>query len=104
MTIPEAKDMEFKYCILSECWGPYENNKGGFIVSWGIDNFGVMALGTTTFCIKKDGTLKCDEETCSREFVNRVLTELTKRATLEHEGPEQEAPIKETEHGKIYEF
>jgi len=97
--IPEVKDMVFKYCVLSDCWGPYKKNKGGFMVSWGIDNFG---FGTTTFCIQNDGTLTCDNECCSREFVDRVLTELAKRATFK-DGPNEDV-IEEKDHGKSFEF
>jgi len=100
MTLPSIKDMEFRYCTLSECWGPHEGNNGGFMVSWGVENFG---FGTTTFYIKKDGTLGCDNECCSREFVDRVLTELAKRATLA-DGPDKEALVEETNHGKEFEF
>jgi hypothetical protein len=99
MSKPEVKDMVFKYCVLSSCWGPHKNNNGGFMVSWGIENFG---FGTTTFFINKDGTLGCDNECCSREFVDRVLTELTKRATFK-DGPNEEV-IEEANHGKEFEF
>jgi len=91
------EEMEFKYCALTSTWGPHEGNNGGFMISWGIKNFG---FGTTTFVIKKDGTLECDSEACSREFVDKVLTELTKRATLRDEDlPDAKAPIHEDKHG-----
>jgi len=94
---PSVRDMIFKYCILECCWGPHEGNNGGFIIRWGIENFG---FGTTTFAIEKDGSLKCDSETCSREFVDRVLIELAKRANLVHDTiPDHKALIEENEHG-----
>jgi hypothetical protein len=95
--IPEVKDMVFDHCILESTWGPHENNNGGFLVRWGIHNFG---FGTTTFFINKDGTLGCDSECCGREFVDRVLTELTKRATLrDTKLPNSQALVEENRHG-----
>lgn len=72
-------NMEYSYCVLGATWGPHKGNNGGFIIQYGIKNFG---FGEVTFVIEKDGSLTCDTETCPRAFVERCLMELLKRAKL----------------------
>ena len=86
--VPPPVDMEFAYCVLGSCWGPWERkdkdgkligNNGGFIIQYGAKNFG---FGEITFIIEKDGTLTCDTETGPRAMAERCLIEMSKRARL----------------------
>ena len=93
-----AAELEFLYCVLGATWSAHEGNNGGFIVQYGVKDFG---FGEVAFVIEKDGTLTCDSEICGREFVDRVLQELSKRARLRDNIPGQDRLIDEGgKHGK----
>ena len=65
----ETKDI--RYVQTSD--GNYEQEGGeqteNIMFVWGIDGFG---FGTTTF-FYKDGKLKCDNETMSKEMIKKIL-------------------------------
>ena len=61
----EEKDV--KYIQTSD--GEYPEGTENIMFSWGIENFG---FGTTTFYYR-DGKLKCDNETLSKENVKKIL-------------------------------
>jgi hypothetical protein len=63
-----------------EPFGPNEHNKGGFIVRWGTKSAG---FGEMSVWVKKDGTLRCDNEGMSRKFLKEVLALLVDNCNLD---------------------
>ena len=73
--IDEArKNPQFVYVRLGDTWDKHLYNDGGFVLEWGVKNFG---FGTLTF-IKHGDKVICDTETMSNDFVSKVFEEFVK--------------------------
>lgn len=74
--------MDTKKIIYIDCTGtPYpeddRDEKSSIQFSWGIEGFG---FGTTTFFYDKNGDLKCDNETLSKDSIKSLLCAFVDRA------------------------
>ena len=70
---------------VESCWGPWKNenggNDGGFSVQWATKEAG---FGSLTF-YRKDGKLRCDSETTSREFIKEVINHLLDEVIIDRD-------------------
>jgi hypothetical protein len=57
-------------------------NNGGFVIRYGIKGFG---FGEIIFRRRLNGTIFCDSEMMSREFVNAALKEIVRQSKFDWE-------------------
>ncbi len=65
LTVTEAR--------LVSAWGPWDRNEGGILIEWSTVSAG---FGELSIVRNKDGTVKIDSESMSRDFVKSVLAKL----------------------------
>lgn len=87
-------EMEFLHCEIGIIWGEgqgHSRNTGGFMIHYGIKNFG---FGNLTFRVDSEThALICDNELMSREFIDRCFHEIQKRTFLEDPIENEPNPI-----------